>query len=91
MNYAKLFEINSYFTWHMFSEVGKTHDWPNKIWQSLGDTLAKLILQNERIVSVLKRRATIKRNQAQNTLTTSRLSNLIFFHDQSHDSGLFAF
>ena len=37
MNYAKLLEINSFFTWHIFLEVSKTQDIPNKIWQILGD------------------------------------------------------
>ena len=37
MNYAKLLEINSFFTWHIFLEVGKTQDMPSKIWQTLGD------------------------------------------------------
>ena len=39
MNYAKLLEISSFFTWHIFLKVGKTQDMPNKIWQILGDTL----------------------------------------------------
>jgi len=39
VNYAKLLEINSFFTWHIFLEVGKTQDIPSKIWQTLGDTL----------------------------------------------------
>ena len=39
MNYAKLLEISSFFTWHIFLEVGKTQDMPSKIWQTLGDAL----------------------------------------------------
>ena len=37
MNYAKLLEISSFFTWHIFLEVGKTQDMLSKIWQTLGD------------------------------------------------------
>jgi hypothetical protein len=29
--------MNSFFTWHIFLEVGKTQDLPSKIWQTLGD------------------------------------------------------
>jgi hypothetical protein len=32
-------ETNSFFTWHIFLEVGKTQDLPSKFWQTLGDTL----------------------------------------------------
>jgi hypothetical protein len=39
VNYAKLLEMNSFFTWHTFLEVGKTQDLPSKIWQTLGDAL----------------------------------------------------
>ena len=39
MNYAKLLEISSFFTWHIFLEVGKTQDMPSEIWQTLGDAL----------------------------------------------------
>ena len=39
MNYAKLLEINSFFTWHIFLKIGKTQDMPSKIWQTLGDAL----------------------------------------------------
>ena len=39
MNYAKLLEINSFFTWYIFLEVGKTQDMPSKIWQTAGDAL----------------------------------------------------
>jgi hypothetical protein len=37
VNYAKLLEMNSFFTLHSFLEVGKTHDLPSKFWQTLGD------------------------------------------------------
>jgi len=49
VNYAKLLEISSFFTWHIFLEVGKTQDMPSKIWQTLGDALSILpvgILRN---------------------------------------------
>ena len=39
MNYAKLLEIISFFTWHISLEVGKTQDMPSKICQTLGDAL----------------------------------------------------
>jgi hypothetical protein len=39
VNYAKLLEINSFFTWYNFLEVGKTKDLPSKIWQTLVDAL----------------------------------------------------
>jgi hypothetical protein len=39
VNHAKLLELNSIFTWHIFLEVGKTQDLPSKIWQTLGDAL----------------------------------------------------
>jgi hypothetical protein len=29
--------MNSFFTWHIFLEVGKTQDLSSKIWQTLGD------------------------------------------------------
>jgi hypothetical protein len=28
--------MNSFFTWHIFLEVGKAQDLPSKIWQTLG-------------------------------------------------------
>jgi hypothetical protein len=28
-------EMNSFFTWHIFLEVGKAQDLPSKIWQTL--------------------------------------------------------
>jgi hypothetical protein len=31
VNYAKLLEMNSFFTWYTFLEVGKTQDLPSKI------------------------------------------------------------
>jgi len=43
VNYAKLLEISSFFTWHIFLEVGKTHDMPSKIWQTLGDALSNQV------------------------------------------------
>jgi hypothetical protein len=39
VNYAKLLEMNSFFTFHSFLEVGKTQDLPSKFWQTLGDAL----------------------------------------------------
>ena len=39
MNYDKLLEMSSFFTWYIFLEVGKTQDMPSKIWQTLGDAL----------------------------------------------------
>jgi hypothetical protein len=39
VNYAKLLEMNSFFTLHIFLEVGQTQDLPSKIWQTLGDAL----------------------------------------------------
>ena len=40
MNYVKLLEISFFFNWHIFLEVGKTQDMPNKIWQIIGDALS---------------------------------------------------
>jgi hypothetical protein len=40
VNYTKLLEINFFFIWHIFLEVGKTQDMPNKIWQTAGDALS---------------------------------------------------
>jgi hypothetical protein len=34
VNYAKLLEMNSFFTLHSFLEVGKTQDLPSKFWIS---------------------------------------------------------
>jgi hypothetical protein len=31
--------MNSFFTWHIFLQVGKTQDLPSKIWQTHGDAL----------------------------------------------------
>jgi hypothetical protein len=42
VNYAKLLEMNSFFTLHSFLEVGKTHDLPSKFWQTLGDALTEV-------------------------------------------------
>jgi hypothetical protein len=39
VNYAKLLEMNSFFTWHIFLQIGKTQDLPSKICQTLGDAL----------------------------------------------------
>jgi hypothetical protein len=39
VNYAKLLEMNSFFTLHIFLKVGQTQDLPSKIWQTLGDAL----------------------------------------------------
>jgi hypothetical protein len=39
VNYAKLLEMNSFFTLHSFLEVGKTQDLSSKFWQTLGDAL----------------------------------------------------
>ena len=43
VNYAKLLEMGSFFTWHIFLEVGKTQDITSKIWQTLGDALTRLL------------------------------------------------
>jgi hypothetical protein len=34
-----LLEMNCFFTWHIFLEVGKAQDLPSKICQTLGDAL----------------------------------------------------
>jgi hypothetical protein len=34
--------MDSYFTWHIFLEVGKAQDLPSKIWQTLGDALIRV-------------------------------------------------
>jgi hypothetical protein len=39
VNYAKLLEMNSFFTLHVFLEVGKTQDLLSKFWQTLVDAL----------------------------------------------------
>jgi hypothetical protein len=44
VNYAKLLEMNSFFTLHSFLEVGKTQDLPSKFWQTLGDALRGILL-----------------------------------------------
>jgi hypothetical protein len=31
VNYAKLLEMTSFFTWHIFLEVGKTQDLPSNL------------------------------------------------------------
>jgi len=43
VNYAKLLEISSFFTWHIFLEVGKTQDMLSKIWQTLGESIPNRI------------------------------------------------
>ena len=47
MNYAKLLEINSFFTLYIFLEVGKTQDMPSKIWQTLRDALTSGTLREK--------------------------------------------
>jgi hypothetical protein len=44
VNYAKLLETDSFFTWHIFLQVGKTQDLPSKFWQTLGVTLSVVVL-----------------------------------------------
>jgi hypothetical protein len=39
VNYAKLLEINSFFTWHIFLEIDKTQELSSNIWQTLRDAL----------------------------------------------------
>jgi hypothetical protein len=39
--------MDSFFTWHIFLEVGKTQDLPSKIWQILGDALRLTMKGNE--------------------------------------------
>jgi hypothetical protein len=34
--------MNSFFTWHIFLEVGKAQDLPSKIWKTLRDTLIRV-------------------------------------------------
>jgi hypothetical protein len=34
--------MNSFFTWHIFLEVGKAQDLPSKFWQTLGDALIRV-------------------------------------------------
>jgi hypothetical protein len=36
--------MNSFFTWHIFLEVGKTQDLPSKIWQTLGDEVVFVLV-----------------------------------------------
>jgi hypothetical protein len=43
VNYAKLLEMNSFFTLHSFLEVGKTQDLPSKFWQTVGVALSSFI------------------------------------------------
>jgi hypothetical protein len=37
--------MSSFFTWHIFLEIGKTQDLPSKIWQTLGDVVSHYIDQ----------------------------------------------
>jgi hypothetical protein len=39
VDYAKLLEMDSFFTWHIFLQVDKTQDLPSKICQTLGVAL----------------------------------------------------
>jgi hypothetical protein len=39
--------MNSFFTWHVFLEVGKTQDLPSTIWQTLGDALTSEIRETK--------------------------------------------
>jgi hypothetical protein len=39
VNYVKLLEIDLFFTYNIFLEVGKIQDLPSKIWQTVGDAL----------------------------------------------------
>jgi hypothetical protein len=48
VNYAKLLEMNSFFTLHSFLEVGKTQDLPSKFWQTLRDALTWLASNAQR-------------------------------------------
>jgi len=32
--------LSSFFTWHIFLEVGEIQNMPSKIWQTLGDALS---------------------------------------------------
>jgi hypothetical protein len=37
--------MDSFFTCHIFLEVGKTQDLPSKIWQTVGDALTYIFHQ----------------------------------------------
>ena len=47
VNYAKLLEMGSFFTWHIFLDFGKTQDLPNKIWKTLGDALTYKLFSHQ--------------------------------------------
>jgi hypothetical protein len=34
--------MNSFFTWHIILEVGKSQDLPSENWQTLGDALIRV-------------------------------------------------
>jgi hypothetical protein len=57
VDYAKLLEMDSFFTWHIFLQVGKTEDLPSKIWQTLGVALM-FVTQN---VDILKSYAHVQK------------------------------
>jgi hypothetical protein len=38
--------MNSFFTCHIFLEVGKTQDFPSKIWKTLEDALTNVYRYN---------------------------------------------
>jgi hypothetical protein len=42
VDYAKLLEMDSFFTWYIFLQVGKTQNLPSKIWETLGVALISL-------------------------------------------------
>jgi hypothetical protein len=56
VNYAKLLEMDSFFTLHSFLEVGKTQDLPSKFWQTLGDALTGDVIvqgiKDDRVIEV---------------------------------------
>jgi hypothetical protein len=45
VNYAKLLEMNSFFTLHSLLEVGKTQGLPSKFWQTFGDACRWVVKQ----------------------------------------------
>jgi hypothetical protein len=49
MNYAKLLEMNTLFTFYIFLEFGKTQYLPSKIWQTLGDVPVFFIEQTREV------------------------------------------
>jgi hypothetical protein len=42
----------TYFTWHIFLQVGKAQDLPSKIWQTLGVALTQKQNYTRRVISV---------------------------------------